>query len=194
MPKRISIHGDRQWWIPEWRLWDLILVGLAKLVPSLQLSVSPVLDPSGGQAPGVGPGIHSAIVGGASSPPPPRTAGLGPAVTGDSMAIHDLLVGLRSLVQRFDVGALASSTSVSRLGSGCGSYSDPGCSDSGACAWSGVSGGSVTRGYSGSGPGRVSLPRRTLRRKLVNVRTQFTWPIRPNAKCMSGLRVPWERT
>lgn len=94
---RLAAVGSRSSWPGK---------SLSKLVPSLQLSVSPVSDSSSGQAPpGVGPGILSDIVGGASSPPPPRRAG-------DSTAIHDLLVGLRSLVQRFDVGALASSTPV----------------------------------------------------------------------------------
>lgn len=40
-------------------------------------------------------------------------AGLGPDTTGDAAAMQDLLIGLHSLVQRFDAGKSASSTPVS---------------------------------------------------------------------------------
>lgn len=69
-------------------------------VSSLQLSVSPVSGFRGGWGPRVGLGIPTSLVGRASPPPP---HGLGPSGMGDSAAIHDLLVGLCTLVQRFAV-------------------------------------------------------------------------------------------
>lgn len=78
-------------------------------VSSLQLSVSPVLGFKRGWGPRVGLGVPTSPAGKAS---PPWPVGPGPTGMGDSTAVHDLLVGLCSLVQRFDVGSSAGAAPV----------------------------------------------------------------------------------
>lgn len=112
---------------------------LSNVVSPFQLSVLPVVGSQGGQTPGVGPGVTPQVVGRAS--PLPH---IGLATTGDAAAVLDLLVGLSSLVQRFDAGMWASSTPVLALVSYSPGYCDP-C----ARARSGIGGINISGGYIG---------------------------------------------